>query len=84
MPRLKKSGADKGGTTWRGVTMRDCIVTRDEWHAERAAYEAETGACRECFGTGQYAFGWSVDTGLRYRACSRCNATGKASEVTRG
>lgn len=84
VPRLKRSGKDKGGTTWRGVTLSDVTVTRDELRSEKANHEASTGECAECFGTGQRLSGWSVEHGTEYRPCSRCDATGKAVEVSDG
>lgn len=44
------------------------------------AWEAETGNCFRCNGSGQESLGWSKAEGPRYRQCSRCGGTGKAPQ----
>jgi len=46
------------------------------------AWEAETGNCFRCGGSGQESFGWSKAEGRLYRQCSRCGGTGKAPQQT--
>ncbi len=55
------------------------VITQGEVAAERAAWEAATGKCAECAGTGQAWAGWSRDHGTRYRDCAKCQASGKSA-----
>lgn len=81
VPRPRKSGKHKGLPTWRDCVLTKCVVTRAEMNQAKAVYEAETGGCHACAGTGQWYSGWNRDTGNRFKPCPRCNATGKATEV---
>jgi hypothetical protein len=42
-------------------------------------WEAETGYCVECFGTGQEWAGWDHIKGNAYRPCAKCGATGRSA-----
>jgi hypothetical protein len=44
----------------------------------RLDWQAETGHCFTCGGSGQERFGWSKAEGSRYRKCGRCGGTGEA------
>ncbi len=55
-----------------------CVVTRAEIDSAASAWEAQTGKCSKCEGSGQEWAGWSSDEGNRYRDCYRCKATGVA------
>ena len=80
--RALKSGPRKGLPTWRDSVMTKCVVTAAELEQARLDYEAETGKCSNCAGSGQWWLGWAYDTGNQYEPCKRCKATGKASEIT--
>lgn len=79
IPRAKRSGRYKGEPTWRDKVMeRSLSVSTAQMDAFRAKWEAESGACHACLGTGHELHGWSLATGPRFRPCPRCNATGDA------
>lgn len=81
IPRLLLTGKRKGLPTWRDCTLSKCVITRAEHDQAMADYEAETGKCKECAGSGLRLIGWVVETGNRFEPCRRCAATGKAPEV---
>jgi hypothetical protein len=54
------------------------VITTDELNAAYAEYEASTRNCYRCQGKGLENYGWSAEEGQKYRACKRCNGTGKA------
>lgn len=60
------------------LTLREEAANADQW-SER------TGKCSKCMGNGQVVAGISAAEGTRWRACARCEGTGKAeaSEATR-
>lgn len=58
---------------------RSIIVTDADMHAAATDYEAATGNCWECKGSGKEHTGWSIDKGLTHKTCSRCGGTRKAS-----
>jgi hypothetical protein len=77
----KTRGKYKGRPNWRKLDKRtECavVITDVDIGLFKAAYERTTFNCHECAGSGQVWCGWSLDDGNRFRACSRCNATGKA------
>lgn len=79
-----KSGLRKGRTAWAKRDKKTdtvAILPDDEHQAWLAAWEAKTGLCRVCQGSGLESAGWSQETGPRYRACVRCGGTGKADLV---
>lgn len=82
VPRPLKSGKRKGEMTWAGFRQRNgvycCCVTNAEYLAERAAWEAETGKCSNCYGRGQELASWDSAKGAAYRPCKTCAETGKA------
>lgn len=74
-------GPNKGAPKWPPVAESErVVVTSAEVAAAREAWEAETGKCSECAGTGQRNVGFSVAEGKIYRACEKCGATGRRSE----
>jgi hypothetical protein len=75
--RGKRAGKRKPGCAVEG-TRRKIIFTMADLDAFMRAWELETGQCHRCFGTGEELAGSSTTDGDRYRACSRCFATGKA------
>ncbi|MGU9830202.1 hypothetical protein [Pseudomonas sp. LF242] len=81
IPRLLQGGKRKGQPTWRDCTITKSVVTQAEHDQAKSDYEAETGKCHECAGSGLWLSGWSSDTGNRFKPCPRCKATGQAAEV---
>lgn len=81
IPRLLQSGKRKGQVTWRDCVLIKCVVTRSETDLAKVEYEAETGKCHKCAGSGLRLEGWSRDTGNYFKPCVRCSATGKSSAV---
>jgi hypothetical protein len=72
-------GPRKGKPRFVGKGKR-VIITRVELEARAIAYEAETGKCWDCKGTGQTWAGWSRTEGTKYRECQRCAGTGEAQQ----
>ena len=81
MPRLLKTGPRKGKPTWRDVPTQKAVVTGAEIEAEKARYEADTGKCSDCMGSGQVLARWSAAEGKKYRPCGRCGGTGERPNV---
>ena len=77
IPRLLKSGPRKGEKTWKDCACQKTIVSGAEIDAEHARYEAETGKCGDCGGTGEVFSSWRAGEGTKMKPCKRCNATGK-------
>jgi hypothetical protein len=78
-PLLTK-GKNKGRPNWRKgdkSTERTFAVSSDQIKQFDDDYEAETGKCSKCEGGQEWA-GWSIDSGHRYRTCSKCKGSGKA------
>ncbi len=72
-------GKRKGQDDWkkRDKAMdRTFVVARKDLDAFQAEWQARTGSCFKCYGTGQEWGGWSAANGNRYRPCTKCNATG--------
>lgn len=88
VPRLLQTGPRRGQKTWRGSRITRVIVTKAEVSAERRRYEAETGSCARCMGSGsgEVLTGWSRKGGDRLSVCPRCHGTkhapNDASEVS--
>lgn len=76
IPPLFTRGKYAGTPNWKGVPLTKVIATRQEIDQQMVAYEAETGHCRNCAGSGQELAGWSAETGVRYRTCRRCDGSG--------
>jgi hypothetical protein len=74
-----RSGPRKDRPRFKGPGRR-VVITKAELQVIATAYEAETGKCWECKGTGQTWAGRSIAEGNKYRKCQRCAGTG---EVTR-
>ena len=53
------------------------VVTRAEKETAATAYEAETGHCWNCKGTGQVVRKISVTEGTTHRSCARCGGSGE-------
>lgn len=79
---LIERGKRKGQTNWRErdkATEREVYITpsqRQEWLAK---WEVATGKCHVCQGTTQEYAGWDHIAGIKFRPCTKCNATGKPS-----
>lgn len=76
VPRLLTRGPRKGHKRWDGPRLKT-VVTGAEIDAEHARYEADTGNCGDCGGTGEVLAGWSAKDGTKLEPCPRCGATGK-------
>lgn len=81
--RILTRGPRKGQKTWDTKDSVRVVVTYDEAKAERQRYEAETGNCGECFGTGQEWCVWSAAEGNRHRQCRVCLGTGKVTGASK-
>lgn len=78
---LIAKGPRKGEPNWKHrdrSTEQQVFVSHDAIDARKARYEAETGLCHRCFGDGKVVQSVSVDTGVTYRKCRRCDGTKKA------
>ncbi|WP_022684513.1 hypothetical protein [Sphingobium bisphenolivorans] len=79
-PNLITRGPRKGRKNYRKPmpgTEGTYVVGDREFKAWLPTWEARTGKCSVCQGTGQEWTGWSRDAGDRFKDCARCNATGK-------
>ena len=81
VPRLLKTGPRKGKPTWRDVPTQKAVVTGAEIEAEKARYEADTGKCSDCMGSGQVFASWSQAEGKKCCTCGRCGGTGERPNV---
>lgn len=80
VPRLRTKGKNKGSKTWDGP-LQEAVVTGAEFDAEHARYEADTGNCGDCGGSGEVLKRWSVESGAEMKVCPRCNGTRKSPEA---
>lgn len=70
----------KGKKKWPPAKqMERLILTREDVDAEELRYEAKTGNCHACYGSGQQTIGWNHETGVSTRECPKCKGTGRAS-----
>jgi hypothetical protein len=69
-------GPRKGEPKFTGPSTM-VVVTRAELETAATAYEAETGRCWNCKGTGQVVRKISVTEGTTYRPCARCGGSGE-------
>ena len=63
------------GTNKRRLSVSS--LQAEQWGRE---YEAETGNCRECEGSGEEVASAGVG-GTLYRSCSRCGGSGEAKDA---
>lgn len=73
-------GPRKGSPKWNTKLGERVTVSDRDFAESQREYEAATGNCRNCYGTGQQWCGWSADTGAKHRPCARCNETGRATQ----
>jgi hypothetical protein len=71
----KKSGKNKGQPKW--AERFKCVISDADVAAEKARYESANGKCFKCYGSGQEWAGWNHIQGNHYKACTRCDSTGK-------
>ena len=79
---LKTRGKSKGCHNWDKMdksTKRVVYITLKEHSEWVNAWEAKTGKCATCRGTGNEWCGWSVNEGSRYKVCTKCHGSGKAN-----
>ena len=74
-----RSGPRKGRPRFLGPDRR-VIVTKAELDERATRYEADTGNCWNCKGSGQECYGWKQGEGNIYRTCGRCGGSGKSPE----
>ena len=73
-------GKRKGDTNWSKrdrSTEKELFISRNEYDKRRQKWQADTGKCVECLGSGQILAGMSIYTGKTYRPCHKCGATGE-------
>lgn len=70
--------APDGSRRWVGVRLEQIFVLESEVRAAELVYEAETGNCHACAGSGMRNTGWSSEHGNTFGPCKRCDRTGKA------
>lgn len=79
---MKTTGKEAGKPNWDKkdkTTIRTAYITLKE-HADFVEnWQIKTGLCSKCKGSAQEFWGWSADTGPKYRPCSKCGATGKSN-----
>lgn len=76
-----KSGPRKGRINHKHCTAEKTVtITEAELAEAIAAYEAETGYCTSCSGSGQAVAGWNRDEGTRFKTCKRCSGTGRLQQ----
>jgi hypothetical protein len=72
-------GKNKGRTDYRSPEPGTAatLSLSNKAHAEwLKLWEAETGHCVECMGTGKAWAGWNYKHGSCFRPCKECGATG--------
>lgn len=74
----KKAGQKKPRSPVPG-TEREIVFTMADIETLKTEWEASTGKCHQCTGSGREWTGWSADAGNRFKSCTRCNATGATS-----
>ena len=80
---LKTRGKSKGSHNWDKMdksTKRVVYITLKEHSEWVKAWEAKTGNCATCRGTGNEWRGWSVNEGSRYNQCTKCHGSGKSND----
>lgn len=81
---LKTKGKNKGDHNWSAGdkdTEKTVYITPAEHAAWCVAWEAKTGRCIECIGTGKVIASISVVNGTTYRECPKCKGTKLAALV---
>jgi hypothetical protein len=58
---------------WRAV-----VISHEQVAKTRRQWEAETGLCSHCGGSGQQVQRVSITEGVSYRTCTACGGTGTA------
>ena len=77
---LKTRGANKGDRNWSKMdksTKKTVYIKPEEYSQFISEWEAETGLCSKCRGTGQEVHGSHIELGTYYRQCKKCCGTGK-------
>ena len=74
----KTTGKHAGQPAWSkrdrttDVTVTLTLKEHEEWKKE---WEARTGKCSNCTGTGKVLESWSVKDGVKYRTCPKCKGS---------
>jgi hypothetical protein len=77
----KTRGKYAGAPNWKArdkATECTLSISATDLDGFVAEWERETGACSDCFGSGQSVSGWNRVDGTTYRPCRRCNSSGRA------
>lgn len=78
-----KRGKRAGETNWSKLdksTLREIVVTKQQLDEAEVSWEAETGRCVDCGGSGKGFVGWNTTNGRLTKPCKRCGETGKAPQ----
>jgi hypothetical protein len=80
---LKTRGKNKGQPNWGKLdksTDFTAAIQFDQLAAFIKQWEADTGLCHKCGGTGQEFAEWSADEGTKTRPCMGCNTQQKTPQ----
>lgn len=78
----KKRGPMKGCPSWRNrarSTERTVYITPAERDVFLRDFEAKTGICYACSGSGEPLASWHYQRGCTLRECRRCGGTGRVT-----
>ena len=74
-----RRGPRKGRPKWPPRNQwRAVVISNKQVNETRRQWEAETGLCSHCGGSGQQVQRVSITEGVSYRTCTACGGTGKA------
>jgi hypothetical protein len=80
-----KRGKYKGNDDWKKrdkTSEAEIPIKFGDIKEVQAEWEAETGKCSNCRGSGKSWIGWGKDTGNRFEPCRPCSATGRVAKNT--
>ena len=63
----------------RGTVTAPLYLSDAEIAVEVLRWQAETGSCVHCGGSGTNLTSWSAETGAVYGPCGKCQGTGRAA-----
>ena len=77
-------GKRKGSINWRNLdkaTEMSVVISDSDITACKSRFEATTGLCSNCDGTGREWWGRSAVEGNHYRKCTHCDGNGNATDA---
>lgn len=83
VPGVVMRGPNRGNRKWPSTkhpSYRQHVITLPDAVAWVLAWEAETGRCSACDGSGREVERWSMSEPTTYRDCRRCKGSGAAPE----